>query len=204
LFDAVNKQQWKAMVFSPDGEHVLAGAAHRHEHRFYFFSVFSGRMLKNLEGPKEGILDLVWHPTQPIIASVSTTGTIYVWGTHIDETWSSFTPGFIQLEQNEEYIEREDEFDATDDLDSIPNLPGAPVRKKPKFREPDSTEFIDILTVDPLLDDPFDDHLDPDSNPDDELIGLATNVIPDKFLLPVRPISSIPLVSVATSSNSSS
>jgi COMPASS component SWD1 len=184
LYDAVNRQQWKAMVFSPDCEHVLAGAAHRHEHKFFFFSVFNGRMLKNLEGPKEGILDIIWHPTQPIIVSVSTTGTMYVWGTHVDETWSSFTPGFIELEQNEEYIEREDEFDAYDDLDNVAPVPGAPIRKKPKFREPDTEEEIDVVTIDPSLDDTLDG--EPSTN-QDELIGLSTNVIPDKFLIQRNP-----------------
>lgn len=186
LYDAVNRQQWKSMVFSSDGEHVLAGAAHRHEHRFYFFEVFSGRMLKNLEGPKEGVLDLVWHPTQPIIVSVSTTGTIYIWGTHIDETWSSYTPGFIELEQNEEYIEREDEFDANDDVENLPAVPGAPIRKKPKYREPDTTEDVDVVTIDPMLNggdesDDWDIH--------DDLIGLGSNVIPDKYLAPIKPLT---------------
>lgn len=232
LQDPVNRQQWKTMIFSPDSEHVLAGAAHRHEHKFYFFDVWSGRMFRNLEGPKEGILDLVWHPTQPILVSVSSTGSMYVWGAHSDESWSSFTPGFTELEQNEEYIEREDEFDAIDDDLLVAQLPGAPLKKKPKLveniddeREGDLTrdqkrerehrsssslsselDTVDVVTVEPTIDevDAFSTELasinatyalrpplpngpngvfsSSSPNPEPPLMGLATTVIPDKFM----------------------
>ena len=63
------------------------------------------------EGPKEGLLDLVWHPLRPTIASVSTSGQVFIWSTHHTESWSAFAPDFKELEENEEYEEREDEFD---------------------------------------------------------------------------------------------
>lgn len=193
LHDAVNRQQWKTMMFSPDSEHVLAGASHRHEHKLYFFSVFSGRMFKNLEGPKEGILDMIWHPTQPILVTVSTTGTMYVWGAHIDESWSAYTPGFHELEQNEEYIEREDEFDILDDAE-IPRgnnggnnssngmaeqgATAPPPRKKKKLTDTDENEDVDVVTIERAIED---DQANDSEEP--ELIGLHTNVIPDKYLV---------------------
>jgi hypothetical protein len=38
-------------------------------------------------------------------------GLIYIWKPAIIEHWSSFVPQFTELEENIEYVEREDEFD---------------------------------------------------------------------------------------------
>lgn len=40
---------------------------------------------------------------------------MYVWVARFSETWSSFAPNFKELESNEVYIEREDEFDIIDE-----------------------------------------------------------------------------------------
>lgn len=195
LHDPVNRQQWKTIVFSPDSEHILASCAHRHDHKFYFFGVWSGRMFRTFEGPKEGVLDAVWHPSQPLLVSVSAVGTMYVWGAHAEESWSSFTPGFIELSHNQEYIEREDEFDYVEKHD---DLPGAPARKKAKLTEgwrpeveAEEKQDVDIMSVEPTEDESAALFADPtapadlaDGSVGGLLLALPTTVIPDKYIVP--------------------
>jgi len=46
-----------------------------------------------------------------MIASCTSAGEINIWQTTTNEAWSAFAPGFEELEENREYVEREDEFD---------------------------------------------------------------------------------------------
>lgn len=46
--------------------------------------------MKILEGPKEALIDLAWHPVHPIVLSVSMTGLVYIWAKDYTENWSAF------------------------------------------------------------------------------------------------------------------
>ena len=97
-------------------------------------------MIKTLEGPKEPILDIVWHPLRPTIVTVSNYNFIYIWNALYSETWSAFAPNFKELEENEEYHEREDEFDIVEDQ---------PKQKKPRIEN----DVVDIMTIQNILND---------------------------------------------------
>ncbi|CAM9262519.1 unnamed protein product, partial [Phaeothamnion confervicola] len=60
---------------------------------------------------QEGLLALAWHPVRPFIAAATMEGQVQVWGTDHNANWTAFAPGFQELEENAEYVEREDEFD---------------------------------------------------------------------------------------------
>eukprot|EP01111_Echinosteliopsis_oligospora_P014574 TRINITY_DN5513_c0_g1_i1.p1 TRINITY_DN5513_c0_g1~~TRINITY_DN5513_c0_g1_i1.p1 ORF type:complete len:406 (+),score=79.03 TRINITY_DN5513_c0_g1_i1:58-1275(+) len=131
--DLVNRMQWKKCCFSSNSEYIIGGSAQKSSHNIYIWSQ-AGGIVKNLEGPKEGIMDLEWHPMRPIIASCSTRGAVYIWNTTYQENWSAFAPDFQELEENEEYIEREDEFDEVDEVE--------------KMRETEPEEEVDVVTLD--------------------------------------------------------
>ncbi|KAL5210526.1 hypothetical protein ABZP36_006149 [Zizania latifolia] len=110
ISDAIAKIPWKAPCFSGDAEWIVGASASKGEHRLCIWNR-TGRLIKILEGPKEALIDLAWHPLDPTIVSVSVAGLAYIWAKEHVENWSAFAPDFVELEENEEYVEREDEFD---------------------------------------------------------------------------------------------
>ncbi|GLT75812.1 hypothetical protein SLA2020_475090 [Shorea laevis] len=132
--DSITRMHWKAPCFSGDGEWVIAGSASKGEHKIYIWDR-DGHLVKILEGPKEAMIDLAWHPVHPIIVSVSITGLVYIWAKDYTENWSAFAPDFKELEENEEYVEREDEFDLMPETEKV---------KESGVNEDDE---VDIVTV---------------------------------------------------------
>jgi len=161
--DVVNHVQWKTCCFSSGAAtYVIAGSAQEAQHKIYMWDREGGHLLRILEGPKEGLLDCTWHPGRAIIVSISTYGIIYIWAVNATENWSAFAPDFKELEDNEEYIEREDEFDYVDESKLR--------QEKAKYEDED----VDILTVDEQS------FGSSDEEPiEDELIYLPVDVLAD-------------------------
>ncbi|CAI5463272.1 unnamed protein product [Closterium sp. Yama58-4] len=164
--DAVNRVQWRSACFSGDGEFVVGGVAARGEHKIHIWNRAFGQLVRILEGPKEALADLLWHPTRKVIASLAGSGSIYLWAQDYRESWSAFAPDFRELEENEEYAEREDEFDAWPD----PAL-GPPARHG-AGEEGGGWEEVDIETVERVA-----AYSDSDDS-SDALLFLPTHPLP--------------------------
>lgn len=129
--DSITKEHWKSPCFSGDSMWVVGGSASKGEHKIYIWGR-DGLLVKLLEGPREALVDLAWHPIQPIVVSVSLTGLVYVWVKDYTENWSAFAPDFRELEENEEYVEQEDEFDLMPDVDKVKGI-ATPCLAEPLF-----------------------------------------------------------------------
>lgn len=77
-----------------------------------------------------------WHPSRPVIATVSDLGNIVLWSQPPIERWAAYAPGFEELQENLEYNEAEDEFDLVD--------PAILERRKQEEQD----QFVDIIGED--------------------------------------------------------
>ncbi|KAH9266510.1 hypothetical protein BASA83_010494 [Batrachochytrium salamandrivorans] len=120
--DSVDRNQWTKCCFSSDGDLVVGALSSSQKHNIFIWDKVMGNLVKMLEGPREGLVDMVWHPTRPVIATVSHFGVIYFWGVCYTQNFSAFSPFFTELDDNKEYLEQEDEFDQDSDEDKNAGL----------------------------------------------------------------------------------
>lgn len=132
--DVVNRLSWNHVAFSSNADYVMASTLMNHD--IYIWERGHGSLVKILEGPKEELGAVEWHPTRPFVAATGVeSGRIYLWSINTPQRWSALAPDFAEVEENVEYIEREDEFDIHP-LDEI---------KKRRLDQED--EEVDVLTV---------------------------------------------------------
>lgn len=117
-----------------------------------------GRLIRSVKGASgDRMVDLVWHPVRRAIFSCGASGTIYSWAAVVTERWSVYAPTFTELDENEEYVEREDEFDFAEgevprtDGGALPPPPKAPRTTPAAGGVPaGAPAHLDITTREPL------------------------------------------------------
>lgn len=108
--DVVNRCSWNHVTFSCTGEYVVASTYNNHE--LYIWERGHGSLVRMLEGPKEEQGVIEWHPSRALLAACGLeTGRINIWSVTSPQRWSALAPDFVEVEENVEYMEREDEFD---------------------------------------------------------------------------------------------
>lgn len=135
--DLVQRLSWNHVSFSPTGEYVTASTWMNHH--IYVWERGQGSLVKILEGTKEELSVVEWHPFRPFVAAVGVdSGRIWLWSITQPQRWSALAPDFLEVEENVEYIEREDEFDIQ------------PIEEIHKRRLNQEDEEVDVLTIDPV------------------------------------------------------
>ena len=138
--DVVQRLSWNHASFSSTGEYVAATTFMNHD--IYLWERGQGSLVKILECPREELGNIEWHPHRPLVTACGLeTGRIYVWSIVTPQRWSALAPDFAEVEENVEYIEREDEFDIH------------PIEEIHKRRLDLEDEIVDVLTVEPAKDD---------------------------------------------------
>lgn len=108
--DVVNRLSWNHVTFSATGDYVAASTYNNHE--LYVWERNHGSLVCMLKDPKEEQGVIEWHPTRALLAACGMeTGRIYIWSVVSPQKWSALAPDFAEVEENVEYIEKEDEFD---------------------------------------------------------------------------------------------
>ncbi|PPR02510.1 hypothetical protein CVT26_011994, partial [Gymnopilus dilepis] len=114
--DPINKTAWHAMSYSPDGDWLAGGSADPSGHKIYIWDISNdGQLASALDGGREPLVHLHWHPTKSSLASTTNQGNILIWHHPSPERWGAFAGGFEEVDENVEYEEREDEFDIEDE-----------------------------------------------------------------------------------------
>lgn len=132
--DVVNRLSWNHVAFSSTGEYVAASTYNNHE--LYIWERGHGSLVRMLEGPKEEQGVIEWHPHKALLAACGLeTGRINIWSVTSPQRWSALAPDFAEVEENVEYIEKEDEFDIH------------PQEEIQKRRLDQEDEDVDVLTV---------------------------------------------------------
>ncbi|KAJ5458422.1 hypothetical protein N7475_009810 [Penicillium sp. IBT 31633x] len=108
--DVVNRLSWNHVTFSSTGEFVTATTFMNPD--IYVWERSHGSLVKILEGPREELGVVEWHPSRPMVVACGLeTGCIYTWSIVSPQKWSALAPDFGEVEENVEYMEAEDEFD---------------------------------------------------------------------------------------------
>ncbi|KAI4167001.1 MAG: hypothetical protein LQ343_007559 [Gyalolechia ehrenbergii] len=135
--DVINRLSWNHVAFSSTGDYVAASAVMNHD--IYVWERGKGSLEMILKDPGEELGVVEWHPHRPFVAACGLeTGRIHFWTIINPQRWSALAPDFAEVEENVEYVEREDEFDIH------------PIEEIHKRRLDLEDEAVDVLTVDPV------------------------------------------------------
>ncbi|KAJ5247098.1 WD repeat protein [Penicillium chermesinum] len=97
--DVVNRLSWNHVTFSSTGEFVTATTYMNPD--IYVWERSHGSLAKILEGAREELGVVEWHPTRPLVVACGLeSGAIYEWFIITPQKWSALAPDFGEVEEN--------------------------------------------------------------------------------------------------------
>lgn len=122
--DVINKLQWNCILFSNNTAEYLVASTHGSSaHELYIWETTSGTLVRVLEGAEEELIDINWDfYSMSIVSNGFESGNVYVWSVVIPPKWSALAPDFEEVEENVDYLEKEDEFDEVDEAEQQQGL----------------------------------------------------------------------------------
>ncbi len=116
--DVINRKKWMTAGFfttrHPTKErYVVSGVGESGSHEICFISMEKGSVERRLGPSKEGCLHLCGHHMyHNSIVVVTSNGDLLLWSVKNPKSWTALAPEFTEIDENVEYIEKEEEFDA--------------------------------------------------------------------------------------------
>lgn len=141
--DIVHSVGWHRCCFSGNSELILAGRSEKQTHSIHIFHRETKELVNILQQHDERLLDLAYHPVLPLLMACTTSGRSHMWTKYHSNDWAAFAPDFVPLNDNEEYIEAEDEFDVPTEKE----LQYRESQKKQQAEEDGNGDDIDIMTM---------------------------------------------------------
>ncbi|CAN0025986.1 unnamed protein product, partial [Ectocarpus sp. 12 AP-2014] len=141
--DVVNRTRWQCCRFTGDSEYIAGGSRAEGTCSIYLWTI-EGHLVTRLEGPNLGLLSLTRHPVRPFLAAALTSGKVQLWGTTPIANWTAFAADFEELEENVEYVEKEDEFDVVVEEGD----PEGTKRKAEKEKQEEEEAVVSIDAID--------------------------------------------------------
>jgi WD40 repeat protein len=74
--DPVNRIGWVDADLSRNCEYLGGALADPREHKLYVWDLSNSALVKVIDGPKEDVVAMRWHPYQPVLVSVSVSGKV--------------------------------------------------------------------------------------------------------------------------------
>lgn len=130
--EKVNRPPWSSIALESSEEFVAATL--KKGHGLVLWETQMSTLQQSYESPKEMLYGMEFHPQRCIIVAIGAdTGRVYLFEPESKQRWSALAPDFVELEDNEEYSEKEDEFDMYDD-DEV------------EAQQAEEDEHVDIIT----------------------------------------------------------
>lgn len=116
--DVINRLQWNSISISFQSGEFLIASAHgsTNETGLFLWDTSNGSLVKIYENASEELSDIDWDPNKMcIVANGVESGDIFFWTINLPPKWASLAPDFEEVDEQVQYLEKEDEFDEFDE-----------------------------------------------------------------------------------------
>jgi WD40 repeat protein len=98
--DSIDKPQWTSSLISSDGEYVFGSSSTR---KIYIWDLQTGVLVNQLD-PHDGISYLSIHPSQPVLASTTDYGHVFLWRHQPQQKFAAYEPTFTEVIEKDLYL----------------------------------------------------------------------------------------------------
>lgn len=190
---AEQENNWSEICYCANGKFILASSDQASSQKICLWNIEDGTHLGGFIGIRSSnaaVHQFAVHPSRAIVFAYAKSGLVHVWGKHYEEGWAAFAPNFKEIKENEEYVEKETEFDQNEYLGFFEMRKGAELDAVDVCAMDSTTEQDQDADIDDEYKDDADDAMEIDGDISDEERKARVRRIKAKkstgFFLPLR------------------